>query len=148
MNTNRNLKLVKLAVLAMLTACMGASLANAKTVQGSFTLPFEVRWGQAVLPPGNYSFTLNSSAGSVASAVIVRGEDDATSIILSPMHDSCFSGKSALIVEREGEGGTVRSLRLVEAGLVINYPAPKAKRQVLAQAPKLIQSLPVLMAQK
>ncbi|HMD87020.1 MAG TPA: hypothetical protein VKO18_20205 [Terriglobia bacterium] len=147
MNTNRKLRLVKFAVLAMLTACFGTHLAKAQTVQGKFDLPFEVQWGQAVLQPGSYSFTVNSGADSPANAVIVRGEDTA-SIIPSPMHDDSFSGTSALIIERRGERSTVRALRLVEAGLVLYYPAPKARGQVLAQAPKLIQRLPVLMAQK
>jgi hypothetical protein len=146
MNTNRSLKLVKFAVLALLTACMGASLANAQTVAGRFNLPFQVRWGQAVLPPGNYSFTL--STGTAPLFVIVRGDDHTGSIIASPILGDDFSGKSALIVERNGGRGTVRALRLPDAGLVIYYPAPKAERQVLAQAPALIQQLPILMASK
>jgi len=148
MNTNRKLRLVKFAVLAMLTACFGTNLANAQTIQGKFDLPFEVHWGPAVLPPGNYSFTLPSGSGFPANTVIVRGEDDTARIIVSLVHDYSSSGESALIVERCGEKSTVSALRLAEAGLVIYYPAPKARGQVLAQARKQIQRLPVLMAQK
>jgi hypothetical protein len=67
---------------------------------------------------------------------------------LSPAYDYSFSGKNELTVERQGEGGTVRTLRLADVGLVIYFPAPKAERQILAQAPALIQRLPILMAQK
>jgi hypothetical protein len=81
-------------------------------------------------------------------SVIVTGENYRGCIITSPILDGSFSGKSELIVERHAEKGTVRALRLVGLGLVFSYPAPKAKRQVLAQAPALIQRLPVLMAQK
>ncbi len=147
MNSNRELRLVTFAVLALLTACFGTNLANAQTAQGKFDLPFEVQWGQAVLQPGSYSFTVNSGSDSPANAVIVRGEGTA-SMIATTMHDDSFSGTSALLIERRGDRSTVSALRLVEAGLVLYYPAPKARGQVLAQAPKLIQRLPVLMAQK
>jgi len=153
MNTNRSLRLVKFAVLALLTACFGANLAHAQTLQGKFNLPFEVQWGQTVLPPGNYSFTLNSgvdpdSTTTSPYTVLVRGENHTASIIVSRIDDHSFSGKNELIVERHGEQGTVRTLRLANAGLVFSYPAPKARRQMLAQAPKLIQRLPILMANK
>ena len=148
MNNNRSLRLIKFAGLALLTACMGASLANAQSAAGKFNLPVEVRWGQAVLPPGNYSFTVNSSSDSPPNTVLVRGEDRKLRIILSPAYDYSFSGKNEVTVERQGEGNTVRSLRLADVGLVIYFPAPKAKMQMLAQAPALIQRLPILMAQK
>jgi len=147
MKTNRSLRLVKFAVLAMLTACFGANLAHAQTLQGKFNLPFEVQWGQAVLPPGDYSFTLNSD-GTAYSSVVVHGEGNMTKIILSHYPDSRSSGKSALVIERSGQRGAVRQLRLVEAGLVFSYPVAKAERQALAQGPVLIQRLPVLMAKK
>jgi hypothetical protein len=147
MNTNRSLRLVRFAVLAMLTACFGANLAHAQTLQGKFNLPFEVQWGQAVLPPGDYSFTLTSD-GTAYNFVVVHGEGNMTKIILSHYPDSRFSGKSALVVERYAQRGAVRQLRLAEAGLVFSYPVTKAEQQVLAQGPVLIQRLPVLMAKK
>jgi hypothetical protein len=148
MKTNQSLRLVKVAMFALVTACMGASLANAQTVAGKFDLPFEVRWGQAVLPAGNYSFTLSSTAGMPGYTVMVRGENRTASIIASTIIGDNAAGKSALIVERHGEKGTVRSLRLAEAGLVVYYPAAKAERPVLAQAPALVQQLPILMASR
>jgi hypothetical protein len=147
MNTNRSLRLVKFAVLAMLTACFGANLAHAQTLQGKFNLPFEVQWGHAVLPPGNYSFTVDPP-DAPSNAVLVRGENHTTTIIVSRIDNYSFSGKSALVVERYGDRGMVRELRLAKAGLVFSYPALKAERQVLAQGPVLIQRLPILMANK
>ena len=147
-NTNQSLRLVKLAVLALLIACFGASLANAQEIQGKFNLPFETHWGQAVLTPGNYSFSLNSSASGGDYTVLVREEDQTATMIMASTRGHNFSGKSGLIVERHGTRGTVRSLRLAEAGLVIYYPAAKAQKPVLAQGPVLIQRVPVLMASK
>jgi hypothetical protein len=148
MNTNRSLRLVKFAVLALVTACFGASLANAQEVQGTFNLPFEVHWGLADLRPGNYSFTSDSGPVSPAHTVIVRGENNTACIIVPMVFEHSISGQNALIVERHGESATVRALNLPAAGLVIYYPAAKAQRQILAQGPELIQRLPILMAQK
>jgi len=148
MNTNRSSRLVKFAVLAMLTACFGANLAHAQTLQGKFHLPFEVQWGQAVLPPGNYSFSVGTGTPSANRSVFVRGEDNTANIIVSPICDDSHAGKNELIVERHGERRAVRELRLADAGLVFSYPAPKAEKQVLAQGPALIQHLPILMANK
>lgn len=148
MNTNQSLRLVKFAVLALVTACLGAGLANGQEVQGKFNLPFEIHWGQAVLSPGNYSFRLNSSGASPDYTVVVREEDQAATIITASTRSQSSSGKSGLIVERHGDLGTVRSLRLAEAGLVIYYPTAKAQPPMLAQGPKLIQRIPILMAQK
>ncbi len=148
MNTNRSLRLVTFAVLALVTACFGASLANAQEVRGTFNLPFEVHWGPAVLSPGNYSFQLNSSGFLTPHIMLVHGEDHTANFILPGGFEHSVSGKSALIVERQGESATVSALRLPDAGLVIYYPVAKAKRQILAQCPVLIQRLPILMASK
>jgi hypothetical protein len=148
MNTNRSLRLVTFAVLALVTACFGASRANAQEVQGTFNLPFEVHWGRTVLPPGNYSFTSDSGPVVPAHTVIVRGENNMACIMIPMVFDHSFSGKNALTVERHGESATVRELRLPDAGLVIYYPPAKAQRQILAQGPVLIQHLPILMAEK
>ncbi|MGD0222583.1 MAG: hypothetical protein ABSF71_09600 [Terriglobia bacterium] len=148
MNTNRSSKLVKFVVLALLTTCIGASLASAQTAAGKFSLPFEVRWGQAVIAPGNYSFTVNSSGSSPANTVFVRGENGSPCMIVPLAHDYSFSGKNELIVERQGDRGTIRTLRLADVGLVLFFPAPRTEGQILAQAPVLTQRLPILMAKK
>ena len=148
MNTNRSLRLMKFAVLALVTVCFGASLANAQEVQGKFNLPFETHWGNAVLAPGDYSFRLNFSGGSPDYTVLTREQDQTETIVMASTRSHRSSGKSGLIVERHGNRGTVRSLCLAEEGLVIHYPAAKAQPQLAAQGPKLIQRIPILLAQK
>jgi ribosomal protein L30/L7E len=148
MNSNRSLRLVKLLALALLTACFGASLANAQAFQGTFHLPFEVRWRGAVLPPGDYSFTLNSGDTSPVNCVLVARKGQPATFIMPLTLDHSSSGESALIVVGHGERRTVRALRLAQADLVIYYPVSKADRQMVAQVPELIQRLPISMAGK
>jgi hypothetical protein len=56
MKSTRSLKSVRILLLAVLAAALSASLASAQDYEGKFTLPFEARWGMAVLPPGDYTF--------------------------------------------------------------------------------------------
>ena len=61
MKSTRSLNSVRILLLAVLAAGLSASLARAQEYEGKFTLPFEARWGMAVLPPGDYSFRVNPS---------------------------------------------------------------------------------------
>ena len=60
--------------------CVGRLTAQAADTvwAGNFTLPSEVRWGQPILPAGDYSQTLNSATFS--SLLTVRGNSKAAMI--------------------------------------------------------------------
>lgn len=63
MKTIRNL--ATLAAVATMFATFGAGRARAQVaVRGTFTLPFQARWGSANLPPGSYRFEVFESEGS------------------------------------------------------------------------------------
>jgi hypothetical protein len=148
MNSNRSLRLVKLLLLALLTACFGASLANAQAAQGKFNLPFEARWGRSILPPGNYSFTLDTTAGS-GQIVLLNAERKA---VFVPNNAATSTGKqsehSELIITRRGAKAIVRALHLGDLGVTLYYAPPKGEPTVIAEAPDLIQRLPISMAGK
>src|SRR5437899_4744414 len=59
--------MLTIAALALAGIFTGTANAQAKAA-GSFTLPFEAKWGNAVLPPGNYTFSVHS-ANSASGAV-------------------------------------------------------------------------------
>ena len=70
--------------------CAGRLTAQAAdTVSaGKFTLPSEVRWGQPILPAGDYTHTLNSA--TFFSLLTVRGQqscDDLGSLRLAATTD-------------------------------------------------------------
>jgi hypothetical protein len=56
---------VKLAVAAAIAICLSASSASAQSLKATFTLPYEVHWGKAVLPAGPYSITFDSLSGPI-----------------------------------------------------------------------------------
>lgn len=146
MNSTRSFTLVRILLLAVLAAGLSASLANAQELGGKFTLPFEARWGRATLPPGDYSFNLNTAVAPYT--VTVRGEKCEAMIIPMGSSDSGVSGHSELIAVRSGGKYRIRGLHLGKMGLVFTYGAPKAERQFLAQAPELIRRAPIAMTGK
>ena len=72
MKTNRTFTVLRLLVLGVLVAGFNAKPASAQAFQGKFTLPSETRWGQATLPAGDYSFTLDKDYPG-SRVTIVRG---------------------------------------------------------------------------
>lgn len=146
MTLNRSLKLVAPLGLALLAGCFTANLANAQEVyRGRFTLPVEARWGQIVLPPGEYSFTLDH--GTVSGIVSVREETGrAVGYVRSEgISDLQTFDRSELVLVRSGENYTIRALRLADLGITIEYSVPKAERQLIVQGPQLLERIPVAM---
>jgi hypothetical protein len=147
MNSTRSLKSVRILLLAVLAAGLSASLARAQEYEGKFTLPFEARWGVAVLPAGDYTFRANAS--QIPCMVSVSQGQQIVALILTNGTDRGeVAGSSALIAVRSAGSYRIRALQLAEAGVVLEYSPPKAERQILAQQPVLFQRMPVIAAGK
>ncbi len=145
MNTTRTFWLVKTLCLALLAAGLSPGFAIAQAVsEGKFTLPFDSVWGRKVLPAGDYSFSLESA--SLPAKVTLRDgtRGNAIAIIMAQgISESKPSDHSALFLLRHGNKGVVRSMYLADLGLVFYYPTRAAGAQLLAQAPELIQRVPI-----
>lgn len=85
MKMKRNLVLIRLGLAVAVCAAAGAASAQ-PLVKGSFTLPYEVQWGKAVLPAGHYSIAieradrpaaLSTATGRVVAYVMARSFEDA-----------------------------------------------------------------------
>jgi hypothetical protein len=144
MKQTRSHTTIRLAFFALLATAVSAGLLRAEDPKGTFTLPFEVRWGTAVLPAGDYSFQVDNTDYIVT----IRGENQAAMVLSMPPSANNDHSPSALIIVRHGKRGTVRTLRLAEQNVVFTYPAPKGQPPLLAQAPELLQRIPILMASK
>lgn len=79
--------LVLMRIGLAIAICAAAGVASAQPlVKGSFTLPYEVHWGKAILAPGHYSITIeradrpaavSTPTGRVVAYVMARSFDDA-----------------------------------------------------------------------
>lgn len=148
MTNTRTFTLIRVVFLALLATVVSAGLLSAEDFQGKFTLPFEAKWGLATLPPGDYAFRINPAVAPYTVQVQREGKGVAIITASDGRSESGPSGQSQLIVVRRGKKGTIRALQLAEAGVVLSYTAPKAERQLLAQAPELIQRIPLSVSGK
>ena len=148
MNSTRSLKSVRILLLAVLAAGLSASLARAQEYEGKFTLPFEARWGLAVLPAGDYTFRVNPSEAPCM-VLVSQGRQGVAFIMANGgANRGEVAGSSALIAVRSAGSYRIRALQLAEVGVVLEYMPPKAERQILAQQPVLLQRLPMIAAVK
>jgi hypothetical protein len=135
-----------LVIASFALAAVGASAipAAAQDVcKGSFTLPHEVRWQNATLPAGDYTFEMKSLANP--SLILVKGPKG-YGFIPAIVADEKASAQSMLIIENRGNTSTVTELRLSAIGRVLRYTAPKAPKEVeVAQGPAKTEQILVAM---
>jgi len=144
MKTNRSSSVIRNTFLALVSTVVFAGLANAQgsAYKGQFTLPFEAKWGNATLPAGDYTFTLDSAA--LPAMVRIETTDRYIGLVIAQDTNASHASKgNELIVTRSGGYARISALHLATLATDFEYATPKAERQVLASAPKLIQSLPI-----
>ena len=139
------MRTVKMLAILALTMCAFTATANAQSVTGRFTLPYEVRWGVATLPAGEYMITVDS----LHTATLVQSVSNSQSFFthMPTINDSTKRPTSLVITSFQGER-RVRSLNLPQYRKSLIYePLTKAEREQLAKAGQ-IQSVPVFVAKK
>ena len=137
MKMNRMLTVLRLLVLGVVVAGFNAKLASAQDFQGKFTLPFATRWGQAMLPAGDYSFTLDKDyRGSV---ITVHRGTQSVALIQTSVVNSIKSGRSEIVME----SGTVRDVNLPTIGVSLHYLKPNPGHRAAPQEPQVAQIIPV-----
>jgi len=135
-----------LVIASFALAAVGASAipAAAQDVcKGSFTLPHEVRWQNATLPAGDYTFEMKSLANP--SLIVLKGPKG-YSFVSAVVADQKASAQSMLIIESRGNTSTVTELRLSDIGRSLRYAVPKARKEVeVAQVPATREQILVAM---
>src|SRR5882762_206840 len=136
---------VRLFAVVLLGICAFATAASAQTLTVKFTLPFEVQWGRNVLPAGEYSISMDSSAN----VALVRSANGHTiGFTPIPITATSHSGNTALFVMVRGNERLVRSLNLPGRGISLIYPpTTSAQREMLAEANQ-VKTVPVITAGK
>ena len=140
--------MLTIAALALAGSLAGTAKAQANA-SGSFTLPFKAQCGNAVLPPGDYTFSLRSTANGAAYLVTIAAKGRGGETIIS-MKDlgASIGEKNRLVAVRTGERYRIRSLHLPMANLVVSFAVPKEERTQIARAPQLVENVPILVARQ
>jgi hypothetical protein len=107
-----------------------ASQANAQNTKGTFNLPFQAHWGNAVLEPGNYTILLPSES-SMSPILSVSGQGK-TIMLLIGMSGKTESDRSYLRVENIGQAHVVRELTYGPTGRLLRFSVPKSVRNEAA----------------
>ena len=145
MRSIRNLVPLKFLWLVLVCVCQSVSVANAQST-GKFRLQHEVHWGQAVLPAGEYSFTIDSTKDNTP-LVVVRSEDGKkAAFVMATATGIPEPGGSYIYVANDGTR-RVRLLNLPETNLSLAFgPMSKRDREELNAAKTEV--VPVVVAKK
>jgi hypothetical protein len=143
------LKLGKMMIfLSLLAACLFSTRPAQAQAQrpaffGTFTLPYEVRLGGSVLPPGRYSISIKST-GSPMIALVRTADGNAVTYVVSGSVNTHSNTMNALLIREDRGQFVVHSLALADLGLVLIYDPSLAKEPV--QEARQERSLPILSA--
>ena len=139
-------RIFAIAALALVAATVSAVPASAQNIyKGSFTLTSDARWGQANLPAGEYTFTLQSAA--LPARIVVRGANGSQFVMTSSTDSKSMDAPSNLqIVRRNGES-RISQLYLADLHMVLNYQdRSKSKDKELAMGPVTTEQVLVASA--
>lgn len=131
---NRLLATLAIALLAI-GAGVSQTVAQGISEKGTFTLPYEVRWNNVVLAPGDYTFTMRSTVSPAL--MTLSGPDRSFFLAALTVAEKNTNRHSALTIESRGGERFVQELYLANSGLHFGYWVPKiakSERQ-LAQGP-------------
>ena len=128
-------RILAIAALGLIAVCASANPASAQDAfKGSFTLTSDVRWGQASLPAGDYTFTLESRA--MPARIVVSGANGSQFVITSLMDVKSIDAPSNLQVVRRNGESRINRLYLADLHLVLNYQErSKSQDKELAMGP-------------
>lgn len=121
------LKMASHLVLVALALALSANVGKSQSVsyEGTFTLPFEVRWGVATLPPGDYTLRVDNIYGS--KLTFVQGEGMSAMVLTGVRDRREVSNHSQLDLVETANGYAVKSLEAGQVGLSFDYAVPRSK---------------------
>ena len=139
---------LKLAVAAAIAVGLSVGSASAQTlVKGTFTLPYEVHWGNALLPPGHYSIAIDDARRPALVSNTLTGQGSAF-VMTRAVGDAMKGQPTALLITKMDNERFVRSFNWREGNQRFIYRAlTETERTQLGSASEPV-AVPVLLAQR
>lgn len=139
----------------MAVGLMGSPLMAQDIIGGNFTLKENARFGNIVVGPGHYKFSVEAVGNIQSIQSIQQGVSHIVLVVLRPEKSGPVVGIFAmaspndhaheaneLILEPEKAGMLAQSLYLQTEGLVVDFrwSSPRAKSQVAAKQPVPVET--------
>ncbi|MGA7928499.1 MAG: hypothetical protein WCA20_21210 [Candidatus Sulfotelmatobacter sp.] len=120
------------AVLTLSALNLAPSLASAQDAAGTFTLPHEVHWQNAVVPAGKYRFTIASHGpAEMLTLCKIGGSGAGFMMLVVDTEDSKPSSDvSELVMVPRSSGSFVSTMQLPEFGVTLHFAVPAETREV------------------
>ncbi|MBZ5502312.1 MAG: hypothetical protein LAN59_08720 [Acidobacteriia bacterium] len=137
----------KLFLGILLVAGVLAAAAHAGALfTGTFTLTNNVHWGQAVLPPGDYSFTLDQATDTI----VIRdlAADKIVAREFARIDSTNVSDDSKLLVRVQGKHRVVYSVQVAGWGEIYNRANPFGTRGGGVEEARNTEAVRIEVAQK
>jgi len=129
-------KFIYAGLLAFTAVNFIPAAAAQEIAHGRFTLKHEVLWQNAVVPAGDYKFSVGPS-GPMGVLTLTRTSGVRGGYMFM-VHDT-DSAKPAdtnrLVLESSPEGSYVKTMQLPEFGVRLNFTAPNRASEKLAKGP-------------
>jgi hypothetical protein len=121
----------RFAVAVLLGSLSPGAAPAGDVYSGKVTLPFEVRWGGAILPAGEYWLTMDSIDGPLH---VVDASGRGRALLYGYPNDPSSAQPTSLLVTRDGARRTVRSFNCPPWGHKFVYePFTRAERDLVAR---------------
>lgn len=129
-------RFVYATMLALTTLSLAPTLASAEEVaHGKFTLTHEVHWEGAIVPAGEYHFSLDSDgAPRLLTLSSLSGRRVGFLVMVHDSDDAKPSDRNQLVLESTPEGSYVSAMELPEFGFTLNFKVPATEKQIAKAA--------------
>lgn len=123
-------KFLYATLLALSSLTFAPSLASAQQpARGRFTLAHSVYWNGAVVPAGDYRFSLESTGQEMLRLAKISGSPAWFQFVVHDREDSKPADISRILLDTTAKGSYVSSMQLPEYGMTLNFAAPPFKKE-------------------
>jgi len=119
------------ATLAFSALNFAPTLAAAQDAGGRFTLSHEVHWQKAVVPAGEYKFTVEPDGpAKLLTLRMIGGNGASFLMVVTEVEEGQRSNLSRLVMVSRSSGSFVQEMQLPEFGMTLHFAVPKETREV------------------
>ena len=111
-----------------------SAVAAEEPAHGKFTLLQDVRWGNALVPAGDYEFSYDPfQPPAVLTLTKLSGARAGFMVLVTSAEPSKSSDSNQLLLRTVADGKYVSAMQLAECGVTLYFMAPSHRQQQMAK---------------